>query len=186
MSQGLFSCGIFIDVQKAFDTVDHDILLSKLHRYGFRGIINEWFASYLNNRMHTTQIGQHVSNKAIVTCGVLQGSVLGPLLFLLYVNDMYQCSNKFKFYLFADDTNILYADKNLKTLEVTVNAELRNFCDWLTSNKLSLDTKKSNFVLFHSYQKRASYPRGGGGGTPLFGLYGDVPLDRVWFLASLS
>ena len=75
---------------------------------------------------------------------------------------MYQCSNKFKFYLFADDTNILYADKNLKTLEVTVNAELRNFCDWLKSNKLSLDTKKSNFVLFHSYQKRASYPRGGG------------------------
>ena len=70
---------------------------------------------------------------------------------------MHQCSNKFKFYLFADDTNILYADKNLKTLEVTVNAELRNFCDWLTSNKLSLNTKKSNFVLFHSYQKRASY-----------------------------
>ena len=70
---------------------------------------------------------------------------------------MYQCSNKFKFYLFADDTNILYADKNLKTLEVTVNAELKNFCDWLTSNKLSLNTKKSNFVLFHPYQKRASY-----------------------------
>ena len=79
--------------------------------------------------MQTTQIGQHVSNKAIVTCRVPQGSVLGPLLFLLYVNDMHQCSNKFKFYLFADDTNILYADKNLKTLEVTVNAELKNFCD---------------------------------------------------------
>ena len=157
MSQGLFSCGIFIDVKKAFDTVDHDILLSKLHHYGFRGIINEWFASYLINRMPTTQIGQHVSNKDIVTFGVPQGSVLGPLLFLLYVNDMYQCSNKFKFYLFADDTNILYAAKNLKTSEVTVNAELRNFCDWLKSNKLSLNTKKSNLVLFHPYQKRASY-----------------------------
>ena len=70
---------------------------------------------------------------------------------------MYQCSNKFKFYLFADDTNILYAEKNFKTLEVTVNAELRNFCDWLTSNKLYLNTKKSNFLLIHPYQKRASY-----------------------------
>ena len=83
MSQGLFSSGIFIDVKKAFDTVDHDILLSKLHHYGFRGIINEWFASYLNNRMQTTQIGQHVSNKSIVTCGVPQDSVLGPLLFFV-------------------------------------------------------------------------------------------------------
>ena len=161
MSQGLFSCGIFVDIKKAFDTVDHNILLIKLHHYGFRGIINEWFASYLNNRMQTTQIGQHVSKLelalALVTCGVPQRSVLGPLLFLLYVNDMYQCSNKFKFYLFTDDTNILYADKNLKTLEVTVNAELKNFWDWLTSNKLSLNTKKSNFVLFHPHQKRASY-----------------------------
>ena len=157
MSQGLFSCGIFIDLKKAFDTVDHDILLSKLYHYGFRGIVSEWFASYLKNRVQTTQISEHISSKAKITCGVPQGSVLGPLLFLLYVNDMYQCSNKFNFYLFADDTNILYANKNLKTLEVTVNAELRNLCDWLTSNKLSLNINKSNFVLFHHFQKRANY-----------------------------
>ena len=80
MSQGLFSRGIFIDVKRAFDTVDHDILLSKLHYYGFRGIINAWFACYLNYRMQT-QIGQHVSNKAIVTCGVLTFAFL----FLFFV-----------------------------------------------------------------------------------------------------
>ena len=157
MNQGLFSCGIFIDLRKAFDTVDHDILLNKLYHYGFRGIINDWFASYLKNRTQTTQIGQHVSSKAMITCGVPQGSVLGPLLFLLYVNDLHLCSNKFSFYLFADDTNILYADKNLAILEKIVNVELQNFCDWLTSNKLTLNTKKSNFVLFHPYQKKVSY-----------------------------
>ena len=86
-----------------------------------------------------------------------QSARVFSLSYFLNVNDMYQCSNKLKFYFFADDTNILYADKNLKTLEVIVNTELRNFCDWLTSNKLSLNTKKPNFVLFQPYQKRASY-----------------------------
>ena len=121
MNQGLFSCGVFIDLKKAFDTVDHNILLDKLNHYGFRGIINDWFSSYLNNRMQSTQIGPYISNKANVSYGIPQGSVLGPLLFLLYVNDIHQCSNKLKFYLFADDTNILYADKNLKSLEDIVN-----------------------------------------------------------------
>ena len=83
MNQSLFSCGVFIDLKKAFDTVDHNILLDKLNHYGFRGIINDWFSSYLNNRMQSTQIGPYISNKANVSYDIPQGSVLGPLLFLL-------------------------------------------------------------------------------------------------------
>ena len=157
MDKRLYSCGIFIDLKKAFDTVDHNILLDKLNFYGFRGIVNDWFRSYLLGRTHTTQIGKQVSVKSSVCCGVPQGSVLGPLLFLIYINDIYRSSNKFEFYLFADDTNLLYAHKNLKTLEMVVNAELKNIYEWLLANKLSLNTKKTNYIIFHPYQKRLDF-----------------------------
>ena len=81
MNQGLYSCGVFIDLKKAFDTVDHNILLDKLNFYGFRGLINQWFSSYLNDRTQTTQIADHIWNKASISFGVPQGSFLGPLLF---------------------------------------------------------------------------------------------------------
>ena len=150
----LFSCGIFIDLKKAFDTVDHSILLHKLNHYGVRGIINSWFSSYLLKRSQSTQIGSTVSNKEEIVCGVPQGSVLGPLLFLIYVNDIYRCSQIFDFYLFADDTNLLYSNKDLKYLETVVNEELIKVGDWLDANKLSLNTSKSNFVIFHPYQHK--------------------------------
>lgn len=153
----MFSCGVFIDLQKAFDTVDHSILLHKLAHYGIRGVINDWFCSYLNGRTQTTQVGAYISKREKTSCGVPQGSVLGPLLFLIYINDIYKASNKLGFYLFADDTNLLYADKNLKSLESVVNVELLNVCDWLSANKLSLNIKKTNFVIFHPYQKRLDY-----------------------------
>ena len=135
MNQRLLPCAVFIDLKKAFDIVDHEILLNKPNHYGFRGIINDWFSSYLTNHTQTTQVGQHISDKVIITCGVPQGSVLGPLLFLLYVNDIQKCSKKLRFYLFADDTNILYADKNLKALETTINVELQKLYVWLMANR---------------------------------------------------
>ena len=153
MDNKLFSCGIFIDLQKAFDTVDHGILLHKLNHYGVRGIVNDWFQSYLSCRSQSTQIGSVVSEKENVLCGVPQGSILGPLLFLLYVNDIQASSSKLDFFLFADDTNLLFADKCLKTLELIINKELENVCDWLLANKLTLNTKKSNYVLFHPRQR---------------------------------
>ena len=153
----MYACGIFIDLQKAFDTVNHSILLQKLQHYGIRGIINDWFSSYLLNRIQTTQIGTVVSDKETVLSGVPQGSVLGPLLFLIYINDIHNSTDKLKFSLFADDTNLLYADNDLRSLETTVNHELIKLYNWLTANKLSLNVKKSNFVIFHSHQKRLDY-----------------------------
>ena len=134
-------------------------MLQKLYHYGVRGIVNDWLCSYLSNRIQSTQIGPDISNKQPMICGVSQGSVLGPFLFLLYVNDIYRSSAKLSlaFYLFADDTNLLYADKNLRTLELVVNSELHKVYEWLTANKLTLNIKKSNFIIFHPYQKKIDY-----------------------------
>ena len=129
----------------------------KLEHYGIRGIANSWICSYLKNRRQTVQVGPYISKTEVSSCGVPQGSVLGPLLFLLYINDISYSSNQLNFFLFADDTNLLYADKNLRSLEVTVNKELASVCNWLMANKLSLNTKKSNFVSFRPYQKRMNF-----------------------------
>ena len=158
MDKKLYTCGIFIDLQKAFDTVNHSILLQKLSHCAIRGIINDWFTSYLIGRKQITEIGpRNKSSKEILLSGVPQGSVLGPLLFLIYVNDICNSCNQLKFYLFADDTNLLYADKNLKSLESTVNNELSKVYAWLIANKLSLNIKKSNFVIFRPRQKKLPY-----------------------------
>ena len=157
MDAGKFSCGVFVDLKKAFDTVDHDILRQKLAHYGFRRLINDWFRSYLLKRAQVTVVGNRSSNKSFITCGVPQGSVLGPLLFLLYVDDIYCSSKKLKFYLFADDTNILHSHKDLKTLEKEMNVELHNVYQWLVSNKLTLNLKRNKFCNFSTLSKTPSF-----------------------------
>ena len=120
-----FGCGVFIDLKKAFDTVNHDILLLKMEHYGIRGSAYSWFKSHLSNRKQFVSLNGVDSAIKTISCGVPQGSVLGPLLFLIYINDLPNISSKLKFYLFADDTNIYCENNDLKGLEKTMNLELK-------------------------------------------------------------
>ena len=150
------ACGIFIDLQKAFafDTVNHDILLKKLEQYGIRGTALSWFKSYLSDRKQFVSVNGISSLTSGITCGVPQGSVLGPLSFLIYINDLPNSPKILTFFLFADDTNIYFESDDLTRLTKKFNKELNKVKSWLDCNKLALNIDKTNFVLFHSPRKQ--------------------------------
>ena len=131
LDEGQVVCGVFVDLEKAFDTVHHDILCDKLNTYGLRGKINDLFKSYLCNRKQYVSLNGFDSSLQDVTCGVPQGSTLGPLLFLLYINDFRLCLDQTTSGHFADDTFILFNSKKLKTIETIVNYELKHVLKWL-------------------------------------------------------
>ena len=170
IEKGMFSCGIFLDFSKAFDTVNHSILIRKLEHYGVRGIAKDWIVSYLSNRGQFTSIGATNSEDLPISCGVPQGSVLGPLLFLIYINDFSNCTDTLDLCLFADDSNLFFCHKNLLSLESIINSELSYVKNWLNTNKLSLNIGKSNFVLFHPPQKKVN--------TSVKLYINDIPLEE--------
>ena len=139
---------VYIDLKKAFDTVNHKILIQKLELYGIRGHALEWFKSYLNDRKQYVACGQVKSNMAAVEFGVPQGSNLGPLLFLIYVNDLPRCLNNGHATLFADDTTVYNTANNIGEIQNKTNEDLKNLVEWCRANKLTLNTSKTYGCIF--------------------------------------
>ena len=136
---------VFMDLKKAFDTVDHDILLGKLSHYGIKNTEHKWFSSYLGNRRQCCRVNGITSNVENMTCGVPQGSCLCPLLFLLYINDLPFALKCSKVTMYADDTSLAHSAKDVKDIISTMNIELENLKVWLHGNKLSLNVAKNKF-----------------------------------------
>ena len=146
--------GVFLDFSKAFDTVNHDILLDKLCHYGIRGNALSWFKSYLTGGKQFVTYNGVASSTKVITCSVPQVSILGPLLFLLYINDLYNiCSTSIPI-LYADDTNLFYKGKDIDTLVSYINMELKNISTWLNVNRLSLNIKKTHFMFFRKQRNK--------------------------------
>ena len=154
------NCCIFIDLKKAFDTIDHKILLKKLTRYGVNGTANDLLRSYLTNRHQFVQIENEKSDMLQILCGVPQGSILGPLLFLIYINDLPQTCNHSTPYLFADDTNIFSSTRNES--QIPLQNDLKCLEKWLNANKLSLNVSKTYYLQISKNHRISNSPELGG------------------------
>ena len=162
LDKGETPISIFLDLSKAFDTLDHSILLTKLAYYGIRNSALDLLESYLSDRKQYVLLDSTQSADVNILTGVPQGSILGPLLFTIYINDIIHCSSQFKFIMYADDTTLLTTAQSFdkKTdLGRSINAELTKVSDWLNVNKLSLNVNKTKAMAFHMPQKILQLPQ---------------------------
>ena len=143
IDKGKINAVVFLDLKKAFDTVNHDVLLSKLNNYGIRDIPHKWFTSYLDKRTQKCSINGSLSQSCLLSFGVPQGTILGPLLFLLYINDLPNCLTNCQPRMYADDTHLTYAGVSTDNIESCLNNDLAKVHNWLTANKLTLNTTKA-------------------------------------------
>ena len=165
-----YALTVFIDLSKAFDGIDHLILQQKLHYYGIRGIPLKLLSSYLMNRQQLTMFDGVSSQVKEITCGVPQGSILGPLLFLIYINDLPYSTDNLQYILFADDTSVFSKNSNPSTLFNHVNTQFRSIKSWMKANKLILNIEKTNYILYGTRTKID---------TNLKLYYGDKEIERV-------
>lgn len=183
LDKGVLTFGVFIDLKKAFDTINHDILLKKLEHYGIRGLPLKWFTNYLTHRKQSVHINAASSNDKDVQCGIPQGSILGPILFLIYINDISNSTNSFHFRLFADDTNLFkfLKDKNINLNQI--NSDLNLVYEWCNSNKLTINTDKTKYMIIKTSQKNVNIEGDLGiDGSPIEGvksaMYLGVSIDN--------
>ena len=146
-------CGLFLDLSKAFDTVNHNILISKLNHYGIRGPTLNLLKSYLTNRKQYVKIGKQKSELRNINCGVPQGSVLGPLLFILYINDLHKACTTGNICIFTDDTTVFFQCKTKNNITSKGTQIMTQLDIWFKSNRLTLNSEKSNFVVFRFRKK---------------------------------
>ena len=156
IDRGMVNGVIFLDLKKAFDTVDHDLLLSKLAFHGLQSQTVDWFKSYLSNRQQLCYVNGVPSVKNTLTCGVPQGSILGPLLFLIYINDLPKCLDHSVARLYVDDTNLTFSGCYLSVLQNEMKNDLNKLFTWFCANKLTLNVLKTEFMLIGSRQNLAA------------------------------
>ena len=150
---GEYTAALLIGLKKAFDTVDHKIFLAKLDFYGLEGKELNWFKSYLENRRQYCKVNGKVSKTEVVNCGVPQGSCLGPLLFLVYINDLPNCLEKSNVSMYADDTCLYHSFDSFDAMNQAINADVIALKDWLEGNKLSLKVAKTEAMTIGSNKK---------------------------------
>lgn len=187
---GQFTTAVFVDLRKAFDTIDHAILLSKLYAYGIRNRAHDWFTSYLTHRSQRVMVNGSFSNYQYITHGVPQGSVLGPVLFLLYINDVVNIINPETVYLYADDTVLYVSGTERTAVQTKLQNILDRFLSWCISNKLTLNAKKNKMMTFFLLKNQSNVDHQ----HRQLGLFGILRPDTVifclniciqWFIANV-